>query len=108
MLFNYSIGTTLNNPENLNLKLNRKMILAFGVTCNLLLLGYYKYFDFFMSNTNLVFKSNFNLLHIILPLGISFFTFTQIAYLVDAYKQEVKEADFLNYALFTSGTDILR
>ncbi|MEI8389696.1 MAG: MBOAT family O-acyltransferase [bacterium] len=102
MLFNYSIGTTLNNPENLKLKINKKLVLAFGVTSNLLLLGYYKYFDFFISNTNLVLKSNFNLLHIILPLGISFFTFTQIAYLVDAYKQEVKEADFLNYTLFVT------
>ena len=102
MLFNYSIGTTLNTPENFKLKINRKAVLLFGVACNLLLLGYYKYFDFLISNTNLVLKSNFNLLHIILPLGISFFTFTQIAYLVDAYKQEVKEANFLNYALFVT------
>jgi len=102
MLFNYSIGSTLNNPTNLKLKINRKMVLAFGITCNLLLLGYYKYFDFFISNINLALNNHFNLLHIILPLGISFFTFTQIAYLVDAYKQEVKEADLLNYALFVT------
>ncbi|OGU60043.1 MAG: acetyltransferase [Ignavibacteria bacterium GWF2_33_9] len=102
MLFNYSIGTTLNNPEATKLKINRKAILTFGITCNLLLLGYYKYFDFFITNINIAFNGNYNLLHIILPLGISFFTFTQIAYLVDAYKQEVKEADFLNYALFVT------
>jgi len=102
MLFNYSIGTTLNNPENLKLKINMKMVLAFGVACNLILLGYYKYFDFFIKNINYLFKADLSLLHIILPLGISFFTFTQIAYLVDAYKKEVKEADFLNYALFVT------
>lgn len=102
MLFNYSIGTTLNNPDNIKLKINRKVVLAFAVVCNLVLLEYYKYFDFFISNINFVLKSQFNLLHIMLPLGISFFTFTQIAYLVDAYKQEVKEADFLNYALFVT------
>ena len=102
MLFNYSIGTTLNSQENIKLKIDRKLVLGFGVTCNLLLLGYYKYFDFFISNINILFGEHLSLLHIILPLGISFFTFTQIAYLVDAYKQEVKEADFLNYALFVT------
>ena len=102
MLFNYSIGTTLNNYENTKLKINRKVILVLGITANLLLLGYYKYFDFFLKNTNLLFRSHLEILNIILPLGISFFTFTQIAYLVDAYKKTVKEADFLNYALFVT------
>ena len=102
MIFNYSIGTTLNNPDNIKLKINRKLVLTFGVVCNLLLLGYYKYFDFFIENINVLLKNDFPLLHIILPLGISFFTFTQIAYLVDAYKQQVKEADFMNYALFVT------
>ena len=102
MLFNYSIGTTLNNYESTHLKINRKLVLVFGITVNLLLLSYYKYFDFFVSNFNYALQTQFNSLHIILPLGISFFTFTQIAYLVDAHKQEVKEADFLNYALFVT------
>jgi D-alanyl-lipoteichoic acid acyltransferase DltB (MBOAT superfamily) len=42
------------------------------------------------------------LLKIVLPLGISFFTFTQIAYLVDAYRGEAKEYDFINYILFVT------
>lgn len=99
MIFNYSIGTTLNSENNL--KINRKAVLIFGITANLLLLGYYKYYDFFLSNLN-AFGMHLKLLQIILPLGISFFTFTQIAYLVDAYKKEVREADFLNYALFVT------
>jgi alginate O-acetyltransferase complex protein AlgI len=102
MIFNYSIGTTLNNPEIIKLKINRKAVLIFGITCNILLLGYYKYYDFFVSNFNHLLKTDFNLLNIILPLGISFFTFTQVAYLVDAYKETVKEADFINYALFVT------
>lgn len=100
MLFNYSVGTTLYSSENL--KINRKLILIFGVTANLLLLGYYKYSDFFISNVNNSLNTNFNLLHVVLPLGISFFTFTQIAYLVDSYKKDVKELDFLNFALFVT------
>jgi len=102
MLFNYSIGTTLNNYEITHLKINRKAVLAFGITINILLLSYYKYFDFFINNINSLFKADLPLLQIVLPLGISFFTFTQIAYLVDAYNKKVKEADFLNYALFVT------
>ncbi len=69
---------------------------------NLALLGYFKYSDFFIENFNLVFDSSVGLLHLTLPLAISFFTFQQIAYLVDSYRQEVKELDFLNYAVFVT------
>lgn len=102
MLFNYAIGSTLNNSDNESLKINRKAVLVFGISANLLLLGYYKYFDFFITNTNSLFGTSFPLLNIILPLGISFFTFTQITYLVDAYRKVVKELDLLNYALFVT------
>lgn len=102
ILFNFSIGVNLNNSDRLKNKISRKALLTFGVAANLILLGYFKYSDFFLKNINSLFATNFNLLHIILPLGISFFTFTQIAYLVDAYKKEVKELDFLNYALFVT------
>jgi D-alanyl-lipoteichoic acid acyltransferase DltB (MBOAT superfamily) len=80
----------------------RKTILTIGIVGNLLLLGYYKYADFFISNVNMVFGSQFNLLHIMLPIGISFFTFQQIAFLVDTYKKIVNEYDFLNYSVFVS------
>ncbi|MDN5089969.1 MBOAT family O-acyltransferase, partial [Aliarcobacter butzleri] len=69
---------------------------------NLGLLGYFKYTDFFLDNFNGIFGTNIPLPHIILPLGISFFTFTQIAFLVDAYKQEAKEYSLINYMLFVT------
>lgn len=100
MIFNYSIGYTLSYPTKLHI--NRKMLLMFGITGNLGLLCYFKYFDFLINNINAVLNTGFDTLKIALPLGISFFTFTQIAYLVDAYRHEVKEYDFLNYSLFVT------
>ena len=73
-----------------------------GVTCNLALLGYFKYTNFFIENFNFVANSNVEPLNLILPLAISFFTFQQIAYLVDCYKGKVKEYDFLNYTVFVT------
>lgn len=99
MLFNYSVGYTLTHEKT---KINRKLLLLFGIFCNVMLLGYFKYFDFLINNINYILHTGFDTLKIALPLGISFFTFTQIAYLVDAYKKEVKEYDFLNYALFVT------
>jgi len=66
------------------------------------LLGYFKYANFLIHNINIVFNISYILPQVILPLGISFFTFTQIAYLVDSYRGEAKEYDFLNYALFVT------
>jgi len=58
--------------------------------------------DFFISNVNYITGENIGLYHLALPLGISFFTFQQISYLVDSYKGETTEYDFLNYALFVT------
>ena len=101
MLFNYVIGNSLN--ENFKkAKINRKSLLTFGILANIVLLGYFKYSDFFIENINLALNSSISLLHLALPLAISFFTFQQIAYLVDSYRGETKEYDFLNYALFVT------
>ncbi|HMJ49627.1 MAG TPA: MBOAT family protein [Burkholderiales bacterium] len=78
-----------------------RRLLVFGVTLNLLLLGYYKYADFFVSNLN-TFGAGLTPLHVILPLGISFFTFTQIAFLADAYQGKAAEYRFTHYCLFVS------
>ncbi len=91
IFFNYLIGTTLsksneNNKIGLNKSFSKKSILIFGIISNVALLGYFKYTDFFLENFNGIFDSNIPLQYIILPLGISFFTFTQIAFLVDAYR----------------------
>ncbi len=103
MLFNYVIGNSLNTKKEENKKsFSKKSILIFGIVANLSLLGYFKYADFFIENFNIVAQTNINLFNLLLPLAISFFTFQQIAYLVDSYRQETKEYDFLNYALFVT------
>lgn len=101
ILVNFILGTNLSKGENTK-GIPRKTILITGIVADILLLGYFKYMDFFITNANIVLGSHWALMHIILPLGISFFTFTQIAYLVDAYRNEVKEMDYLNYTLFVT------
>ena len=103
MLFNYIIGNSLAKEEHTNKnKFSKKSLLTFGILSNLSLLAYFKYMDFFVENLNLAFGSSIELLHLALPLAISFFTFQQISYLVDSYRKETKEYDFLNYALFVT------
>ena len=80
----------------------KKCILFAGVSVNLLLLFYFKYFDFFIENINTVFGSSIALRNIVLPLGISFFTFQQISFLADTYRGELKNCNFVDYALFVS------
>ncbi|MBQ3104536.1 MAG: MBOAT family protein [Lachnospiraceae bacterium] len=80
----------------------RKRIFAAGVGANLLLLFYYKYIDFLIENINLAFGADLPLLHILLPLGISFFTFQQISFLTDAYRRRLWDCSFVDYLLFVS------
>ena len=103
MLFNYVVGNMLSKPGSINRnRISRKSILTFGIVANISLLGYFKYSDFFISNLNHIFNSHIALLNLALPLAISFFTFQQIAYLVDSYRRETEEYDFLNYAVFVA------
>lgn len=80
----------------------KKRLLIFAIAANLSLLGYYKYFNFFISNINGIAGADWSLSSIILPLGISFFTFTQIAFLVDTYQGKVREYNFSHYLLFVT------
>jgi len=92
--FNYAVGLVLiRNSRNPNL---RKVALALGVISNLLIIGYFKYAGFLAG----VFGGSIGA--ILLPLGISFFTFTQIAFLVDAYKGLAREYNPINYLLFVT------
>ena len=103
MLFNYVVGTSLNKEqEEGHHRFSKKSLLAFGIVSNIALLAYFKYMDFFIENINLVSGSTIDLLQLALPLAISFFTFQQIAYLVDSYRGETAEYDFLNYSLFVT------
>lgn len=97
---NFFVGSAL--AEDKPMRITRKALLIFGILFNVSLLAYFKYTDFLLDNFNGIFGSDIPLPHIILPLGISFFTFTQIAFLVDAYKKEVKEYDLLRYMLFVT------
>ena len=101
MLFNYTVGNIL-TKEAAVAKINKKTILIFGILSNIALLAYFKYADFFIENFNYIWNENVGLYHLALPLGISFFTFQQISYLVDSYRGETHEYDFLNYALFVT------
>ncbi len=102
MLFNYIAGNSLSNAEGHH-RFSKKVILTFGIVSNIALLGYFKYTDFLIDNLNYwVFTENIPNLNLALPLAISFFTFQQISYLVDSYRKETKEYDFLNYALFVT------
>lgn len=86
ILFNFAVGSTISKRGFTAVKngLSRKSLLTFGIVANILLLGYFKYMDFFIGNANILLGTQWDLMRIVLPLGISFFTFTQIAYLVDA------------------------
>lgn len=79
-----------------------KGVLAFGICVNLAVLFYFKYYDFFAANCNALFHTDFLLKNILLPLGISFFTFQQIGFLVDTYRGEAKRCGLIEYALFVS------
>lgn len=90
-LVNYILGRLIS-------KKNKKLFLIIGLIFNFGLLFYFKYFNFFLSNINSLFKTNINLFSIVLPLGISFYTFKNASYLIDVYKNKVNpEKNFINY-----------
>ncbi len=101
MVFNYVIGVSLTKDHE-HKKVSKKKLLTIGIIVNIGFLGYFKYADFFISNFNFVWGGEVPLLHLALPLAISFFTFQQIAYLVDSYRGETKEYDFLDYGVFVT------
>ncbi|MCP4953152.1 MAG: MBOAT family protein [Proteobacteria bacterium] len=96
IVVNYAFGRWLavNNPS--------RVLLASGVTFNLSLLGYFKYSGFLIASVNDAFGLSFGATSVVLPLAISFFTFQQIAYLVDCYRHAAHERNFMNYCLFVS------
>lgn len=102
ILGNYLVHRCIIAGRNsINGKMTRHIIIT-GVALNLSVLFYFKYFDFFIDNINSLFGSSFPLKNILLPLGISFFTFQQISFLVDTYRGELDEVSFVDYSLFVS------
>ena len=100
VLFNYLVGRRLaQNPARAK---GDQAVLWLGIAGNLAVLGAYKYAGFFAVNANALAGLALPVPQFVLPLGISFFTFTQIAYLVDAYRKEVREYRFVHYGLFVT------
>lgn len=103
--FNYCISLALKNQllfDRWKIALSQKWLLGIGVTANLVVLGYFKYANFFINTVNHLSGTSFSIEKIFLPLAISFFTFQQISYLVDVYRGEAKQETFLDYLLFVS------
>ncbi len=102
IFFNYSMGLLLAREAGRPAAARRQILLVLGVGANLALLGYFKYANFFLDSANAVMGTSWGAGEIILPLGISFFTFTQIAFLVDAWRGLAKEFNFIHYGLFVT------
>lgn len=99
VLFNYCIGYFMSKDFSQRTK---KLLLIFSVIGNLGVLSYYKYFNQVIDILNNFSFAHFDTLKLLLPLGISFFTFQQIGYITDLYKGEAKHTNIIDYALFVS------
>ncbi|MDR2888884.1 MAG: MBOAT family protein [Lachnospiraceae bacterium] len=99
IIINYGLSHYL---QTVSTTIKRRLGLFAGILFNLGLLFYFKYYDFFIENINQLFSRDFNLKHILLPLGISFFTFQQLSYLIDRYKKKALHCSLLDYAAFVS------
>lgn len=101
ILTNYALSWLILKAHSRGEASRARGVFFLSLAFNLGLLGYYKYFNFFLENLNRL-GANLDLLSIVLPLGISFFTITQLLYLWDCYSGVTKEHGFVNYALFVS------
>jgi len=95
--FGYLIGQRLSKLTG-----SPKLLLVSAIFANMILLGYFKYANFFVENLNQLAGTTLFIGEVFLPLGISFFTFTQLAFLVDTYQGKVKEYSFIHYTLFVT------
>ena len=96
--FNYAMGLAIHRAP----AAAARRWLVFALAGNLIALGYWKYLDLAIDSVNTLAGTAWPLQHLVLPIGISFFTFTQIAYLVDVHRGRVREFRPLNYTLFVS------
>ncbi len=99
IILNYTISNSMLIYEN---KIKKKILLLIGILFNVGILFYYKYLYFFITTINTVFQTSLNTYTILLPLGISFFTFQQLSYLIDSYQEKTRRYNFLEYALFVT------
>ena len=96
---NYWCGRTIHELRSIPV---RRLLLTASVSANLLLLGYYKYLGLFAKWSQTMSGSPAEIPHLVLPLAVSFFTFLQITFLVDAYQGKVQDYRFDHYLLFVT------
>ncbi len=101
VLLNFSVGSVLNAYAP-GLPEKRKIVLILGIAANIALLGYYKYANFVIMNINYLLHAQITPVSLLLPPGLSFITFIQIAYLVDTYRNPTQRADLPTYASFAT------
>lgn len=99
ILFNYLINKGFRYFKRKSIRVS---LLICSLLGNLGILFYFKYFNFLLTNINLFLSNDIELFQIILPLGISFFTFQQLSYLIDSYRGEVPDYKLLDYSLFVT------
>ena len=93
-VINYFLGLLINKKHS-------KIYLIIGLVINLALLIYFKYTNFFLNTFSIVFPIDFPIFQIILPLGISFFTYQNLTYLIDVYRKDVMPAtNIFKYTLY--------
>lgn len=102
IIINYALSQLIKASLLQESERKKKFFLVLGIIFNIGMLGYFKYYDFFVSNINGAFKASFTLKHLLLPLGISFFTFQQFSFLIANYKGESQSENFVDYCLFVS------
>lgn len=99
ILVNFNIGLKLGVLQDYRL---RRVLLVAGMVFNVAILGYYKYSNFFFENVGHITGQTYEFTRMALPLGISFFTFQQMSYLIDVYKNNNYEKDIIEYSIFVS------
>lgn len=94
-IFNYIFGRLIGSKKN------KKIYLIIGLVVNFLVLVYFKYMDFFIENINSLFNAGVGYLNLIIPLGISFYTFQSTSYLIDVYRDKIKyENNFIDFCTY--------
>lgn len=102
IIVNFAAGQLIDTLRQARSVARARQVLVVAITANLAVLAYYKYANFFVDSLNVAAGTELSLAAIVLPIGISFFTFTQIAYLVDTYAGKVRERGFIPYTLFVT------
>lgn len=104
ILANFAVSIAIRKVHSRDhlIKSSPKLLLTIGIVFNIGILAFFKYADFFIANINQTTGLSITFLRLAIPLAISFYTFQQITYLVDTYRKEIKETNFLDYCIFVT------